>query len=1206
MVKKLIEVSMPLEAINRAAARERSVRQGHPSKLHLWWSRKPLAVCRAVLFASLIDDPDQPGVVPELLAEIDQLPNPPVVQDDWHRLTIGEQRRQKLFAFIERLIAWESSNDKAVLTIAQRLIHIATGGNPPPVYDPFTGGGSIPLEAQRLGLDSVASDLNPVAVLMSKALIELPAPFMGMPPVNPASRSVSSTPHASGEAGMRAARALEEVGMPADRALEAVGTRTARAPEGTGVQFTSIHKGWYSRGYLPHFDHPGLVQMITYRLADSVPMALWAEWRSMYPHISGEDRRNMVEAYLDAGYGSCSLRDERVAQLVEENLMHFDGQRYRLLAWVIMPNHVHVLIETFPGYPLERIVHSWKSYTAKEANKILGRTGEFWQADYFYRYIRDEQHLHNAIHYIHENPVKAGLILRPEEWKFSSASWIVHHAGEPPARPLTVGGEPPAIRSSSGVRAADPQRERVAGLVADVQHYGQWIQDEAKRRIGFAYPNVVVFLDHTDGAILLAREAAARYTHLNLTEHGDISPILSSLSLPIGAWLWTRTVRCPNPSCGAQMPLVNSFVLSTRKGRTAWAEPVIDRNAKAVQFIVRHTPPPPLEGTVGRNGARCLVCNHAASLQYVRNEGQAGRLGEQLMAMVALYNEERVFLSPDPQTIVTDLQPSWRPDIEMVRNPRHMTPPLYGMKTFDRLFSPRQLLAMTTFSDLIREVRNQILADATCSGDRDSEAYMRTVTTYLALALDKVANLWSALTSWKSDDGVVRGTFARQALAMAWVYAEVNPFAHIGERFTQAVTSICEVLEHLALYKMGKVAQRDAIELSETSAYLFATDPPYYDNIPYADLSDYFYVWLRSTIGDLYPDVMGTLLAPKTAELVADPIRHGSIERARANFETGMRKVFTAMRHIQHKAYPLTIFYAYKQAEQRSESIAVTGWETMLASLIGANLMITGTWPVRTERSGRLRETGSNALASSIVLTCRPRPDDSPVATRREFLHALKRELPHALRQLQQGNIAPVDLAQAAIGPGMAVFSRYRLVIEAGGTPMTIRTALQIINQEIDAVLVEQEDEFDATTRWAIAWFEQYGLSEGPYGVAETLSKAKNTSVDRMVEAGIIVARSGKVRLLVGKELPDLINTTRVAYLSVWEATQYLVRALIDGGEQAAATLLAVIDEQSGATRDLAYRLYTICERHGWAQEAIGYNSLVVAWPDIQRLGSGK
>ncbi|OAN40577.1 hypothetical protein A6A03_04525 [Chloroflexus islandicus] len=1276
MAKKLIEVSIPLEAINRAAARERSVRQGHPSKLHLWWSRKPLAVCRAVLFASLIDDPDQPGVAPDLLAEIDQLPNPPTVQDDWHRLTIGEQRRQKLFAFIERLIAWESSNDEAVLNIARRFIHVATGGNPPPVYDPFTGGGSIPLEAQRLGLDSVASDLNPVAVLMSKALIELPAPFLGMPPVNPASRSALSAP---------------------------------RAPEEAGAPSPSIHKGWYSRGYLPHFDHPGLVQMITYRLADSVPVAQWAEWQSMHPHISDEDRRNMVEAYLDAGYGSCSLRDERVARLVEENLMHFDGQRYRLLAWVIMPNHVHVLIETFPGYPLDRIVHSWKSYTAKEANKILGRTGEFWQADYLDRYIRDEQHLHSAIHYIHENPVKAGLVVRSEEWKFSSANCIVHYAGEPPALHPPAGaraagppiaalhsapageppalhppvgaraagppipalhsaptGEPPALRSApageppalhppagaraagppipalhsaptgespalrsapageppslhsasageppalyapTGVRAADPQRERVAGLVADIQYYGQWIQDEAKRRIGYAYPNAVVFLDHTDGAILSAREAAARYPHLNLTEHGAISPILSSLSLPIAVWLWTRTVRCPNPSCGAQMPLVNSFVLSTRKGRAAWAEPVIDRNAKTVQFMVRHTPPPPLEGTVGRNGARCLVCNHAASLQYVRDEGQAGRLGEQLMAIVALYNEERVFLSPDPQTVVTNLQPSWRPDIEMVRNPRHMTPPLYGMRTFDRLFSPRQLLAMTTFSDLIREVRGQILADATLSGDRDSEAYMRTVTTYLAFALDKVVNLWSALTSWKSDDGVVRGTFARQALAMAWVYAEVNPFAHISERFTQAVTSICEVLEHLALYKMGTVVQRDATELSETSAYLFATDPPYYDNIPYADLSDYFYVWLRSTIGDLYPDMMGTLLAPKAAELVADPIRYGSVERARANFEAGMRKAFTAMRHIQHKAYPLTIFYAYKQAEQRSEAIAVTGWETMLASLIGANLMITGTWPVRTERAGRLRETGSNALASSIVLTCRPRPDDSPVATRREFLHALKRELPHALRQLQQGNIAPVDLAQAAIGPGMAVFSRYRFVIESGGDPMTVRTALQIINQEIDAVLVEQEDEFDATTRWAIAWFEQYGVSEGPYGVAETLSKAKNTSVDRMVEAGIIVARSGKVRLLVGKELPDLINATRVAYLSVWEATQYVVRALVDGGEQAAATLLPVIGEQSGATRDLAYRLYTICERHGWAQEAIGYNSLVVAWPDIQRLGSGK
>lgn len=907
--KKLIEVALPLEAINRESARERSVRRGHPSKLHLWWSRKPLAICRAVIFASLIDDPDQPGVSRELLTEIDRLPLPRAAGLDWQSLSEGEQRRQKLFAFIERLIAWEHSNDDAVLMTAQQLIHAATGGDPPPVYDPFSGGGSIPLEAQRLGLSSSASDLNPVAVLITKALIELPVPFVDLPPVHPAA-----------------------------------------------------------------------------------------------PHT--------IEA-----------------------------------AW-------------------------------------------------------------------------------------------------------------------SGA----------AGLAADVRYYGQWIRDEAERRIGAYYP--AAQLPHAYGA-------------------GDA---------PVLAWLWARTARCPNPACGAQMPLVNSFTISARKGRTAWAEPVVDQAARTVQFVVRHTAPPSLEGTVGRNGVRCLVCGHTSPLQYVRSEGQAGRLGEQLMAIVAAYQEDRVFLSPDHRTVIAgDLQPSWRPDSDMARNPRHMTPPLYGMMTFDRLFSPRQLLALTTFSDLIRAVRRQILDDAARSGDRDSEAYMRAIVTYLALALDKAANVWSSLTSWKSDDGVVRGTFARQALAIVWVYAEANPFGTTSEGFERAVASVSEVLDSLVVRRPGCAEQRDATSLNLAAPHLFATDPPYYDNIPYADLSDYFYVWLRHALVDLYPDLMSTLLVPKAAELVADPIRHGGADQARHYFEAGMRKVFTAIHQHQHTNYPFTLFYAYKQAEQRSDTTASTGWETLLESLIGSNVTITGTWPMRTERAGRLRETDSNALASSIVLTCRPRPADAPAATRREFLHALKSELPHALRRLQQGNIAPVDLAQAAIGPGIAIFSRYNIVIETDGTPMTVRTALQMINQEIDAVLAEQEGEFDATTRWALAWFDQYGVHEGPYGVAETLSKAKNTSVERMVEAGILAARSGKVRLLKGAELPDHAKTANTSYATVWEVTQQLVWSLEHGGEQPAAILLSTAQELSGAARDLAYRLYTICERRRWPQEALAYNSLVVAWPEISR-----
>lgn len=907
--KKLIEVALPLEAINREAARERSVRHGHPSKLHLWWSRKPLAICRAVIFASLIDDPDQPGVPSALLAEIDRLPLPQSAALDWHNLSTSEQRRQKLFAFIERLIAWEHSNDDAVLMTAQQLIHAATSGDPPPVYDPFSGGGSIPLEAQRLGLSSFASDLNPVAVLITKALIELPGPFVDMPPVHPAA-----------------------------------------------------------------------------------PNAIDAAWNG------------------------------------------------------------------------------------------------------------------------------------------------------------------------------------AAGLAADVRYYGQWIRDEAERRIGASYPTVQMPQEYGAG------------------------------NAPVLDWLWARTVRCPNPACGAQMPLVNSFTVSTRKGRTAWAQPVVDKATKTVQFVIRHTAPPPLEGTVGRNGARCLVCGHTSPLQYVRSEGQAGRLGAQLMAIVVAHQEARIFLSPDQHTVIADNpQPSWRPDSDMARNPRHMTPPLYGMTTFDRLFSPRQLLALTTFSDLIHAVRRHILDDAARVGDRDRDAYMRAIVTYLALALDKVANVWSLLTSWKSDDGVVRGTFARQALTMVWVFAEANPFGNTSESIERAIASISEVLNHLVVRRPGSAGQRDATSLNVTSPYLFATDPPYYDNIPYADLSDYFYVWLRHALGDLYPDLMTTLLVPKAAELVADPVRHGSADQARQYFEAGMRKVFTSIHQHHHPDYPLTIFYAYKQSEQRSNTTASTGWETMLESLIGSNLTITGTWPMHTERAGRLRETDSNALASSIVLICRPRSANAPIATRREFLHALKSELPHAVGHLQQGNIAPVDLAQAAIGPGIAIFSRYSTVIESDGTPMTVRTALQMINQELDAILTEQEDEFDATTRWALAWFDQYGMNEGSYGVAETLSKAKNTSIEGMVEAGIIAARSGKVRLLRRGELPHNAEVTGSTYMTVWEVTQQLAWALEQGGEQAAAVVLSATQSRSGAARDLAYRLYTTCERKRWSQEALAYNSLVTAWPEMSR-----
>lgn len=961
--RKLIEVALPLDAINKEAAREKSIRHGHPSTLHLWWARRPLAACRAVLFASLVDDPS---------SHPDQFPT----EEDQQR------ERERLFGIIERLVKWENAHNEDVLREAHSEILKHTNGHPPPVYDPFAGGGSIPLEAQRLGLEAHASDLNPVAVLINKALIELPPKFANLPPVS-------------------------------------------------------------SR--------------------------------------------------------------------------------------------------------------------------------------------------HQAV----------------------------------------LAGSLSSLFSSPSCRGA-------AGLAADVRYYGKWMRDEAERRIGHLYPKVKLPKEYGGGEATVI------------------------------AWLWARTVKCPNPACGAQMPLVRSFELSKKKGKEYWVEPVVEfvntsgpaaraperawsadgspagdersaggspagsttRASVRVRFIVRSGSGKPPSGTVGRRGARCLCCDTSVPLEYIRAEGRAGRMGAQMMAIVAEGRGRRIYLPPVAEHEQTALraQPVWAPDADLVYNPRYLTPPNYGFNTFAKLFTSRQLVALTTFSDLIGEARAMVQCDAARAGFiPDPAAYADAVATYLAFGVSRGSDYWSGLAIWAGD--FVAHTFGRQALSMIWDFAEANVFSESTGNWESAIDWIARSIEKLPAQKDGMSIQHDAaadIKLLDDrfkSYQLVSTDPPYYDNVPYADLSDFFYVWLRHSLKDVYPELFGTLLAPKAEELVAEPFRHGGREAAQRFFEEGLRKVFDRIRAIHHPDYPLTVYYAFKQAEVEAAgegdglladeeevttapAIASTGWETMLQGLIQVGFTIVGTWPIRTERPGRLRETGSNALASSIVLVCRPRPAAARVATRREFLSALRAELPEALRRLQQGNIAPVDLAQAAIGPGMAVFSRYSKVIEADGSPMRVRTALQIINQELDAVLAAQEGEFDSATRWAIAWFEQYGLNEGPYGLAETLSKAKNTSVEGMSEAGIIVARSGKVRLLRRDELPADWESRRGQRMTIWEITQYLVYALEQRGDNGAAALLARLGGEGEIARDLAYRLYMTCERKGWAQEAQAYNSLVVEWPEIRRLAA--
>jgi putative DNA methylase len=721
------------------------------------------------------------------------------------------------------------------------------------------------------------------------------------------------------------------------------------------------------------------------------------------------------------------------------------------------------------------------------------------------------------------------------------------------------------------VRPADDGRLDVGtwhgaqGLADDVRHYGRWMRAEAERRIGHLYPEASL-ADGTRATVI--------------------------------AWIWARTVICPNPACRATMPLVRSFWLSKKKGNEAWVRPVAE--GRAVRFEIGNAPSgPAVEGTVSRTGATCLVCNTPVPLAHVRSEGKAGRLGSQLMAIVAEGTRQRVYLPPDPghEKAADVAQPEGVPDTELPQQALGFRVQGYGMTRHADLFTNRQLTALCTFSDLVSEARALVIADG------GEPAYADAVATYLAFAISKSANLGSTLTSWMSDRGAFRETFARQALAMVWDYAEANVFHMGGGGWEMCLGRVADVLHQVAGGTLvGSVQQADVCHLVSPSI-IIATDPPYYDNVGYADLSDFFYVWLRRSLGSYYPALFSTLLTPKAEELVADPFRgKGGKSEAQRRFEMGFEKAFEKLAMGADRSFPLTVFYAFKQAESDDSGVASTGWETMLAGLLRAGFTITATWPMHTEGMGRIRNLASNALGSSILLACRPRNETAGITDRRGFLGTLHAELPRALRELQQGNVAPVDLAQAAIGPGMAVFSRYVKVIEPTGEPMPVRSALALINQVLDEVLAEQEGEFDSDTRFAIKWFEQYGFDEAGYDPAEGLARATNVSVKGLEEAGILVARAGRVRLLRRNELPDEWDPADDSRVPVWEVAQQLVKRVWDhGSESQAAELVRKVGGLADAARDLAYRLYSICERRGWADDALGFNALVTAWPEIAR-----
>lgn len=940
--KKLIEVALPLEAINKASAREKSIRHGHPSTLHLWWARRPLAAARAVIFAQMVDDPSaHPALFPTEKAQ--------------------EKERKRLFRIIEDLVQWENTTNEEVLQQARdeiwqswRRACAENADDPrakelfdrhklPAFHDPFAGGGALPLEAQRLGLESYASDLNPVAVLINKAMIEIPPKFAGRPPVNPKSRAESA--------------------------------------------------------------------------------------------------------------------------------------------------------------------------------------------------------------------------LRTEPWRGAQ------------------------------------------GLAEDVRYYGQWMRDEAEKRIGHLYPKV---------------EVTAEMAH----ERPDLLPYLGR-KLTVIAWIWARTVKSPNPAFAhVEVPLATSFVLATKPGKEAYVEPVIENGD--YRFTVKmgkldNASSAKTGSSAGkRGGFRCLMSGVPLTYDYIRQQGQAGRMGARLMAIVAEGERGRIYLQPtlEHEAISHEAQTNWSPETPLHGKCR-VNVSLYGFDNYGDLFTRRQLEALTTFADLVQEARERIKADAQLAGFADDDkpladggcgakAYSDAVGVYLALSVSKSADNNSTLCSWMPGVKyeVVRNTFSRQALPMTWDFAEPNVFAESSGDFFEQVKRAVKVFEiALSANSTGSAQHADAQTSDHSRHRVVSTDPPYYDNIGYADLSDFFYVWLRRSMKQVYPNLFATVAVPKAEELVATPYLHGSREEAETFFLEGMTQAMHRLAEQSHPAFPVTIYYAFKQSESDSDDgTASTGWETFLDAVIRAGFAITGTWPMRTERGARSIGIGTNALASSIVLVCRPRPADAPTATRREFLTALKIELPESLAHLQRGNIAPVDLAQAAIGPGMAVYTRYAKVLDAEGKSVPVREALALINQVLDETLAEQEGDFDADTRWALAWFDQVGFAEGEYGVALTLSTAKNTSVEGMAEAGILVAGRGRVRLLRPAELSADWDPTKDKRLTAWEVVHQLIRALEAGGEPHAAELVKKLGEHAESARELAYRLYTICERKKRAAEAVSYNALVQSWPEITRL----
>lgn len=953
--KKLIEVALPLDDINAASAREKSIRHGHPSTLHLWWARRPLAAARAVIFAQMVNDPggERGYYAGKTRAQADA-------------------EREELFHILRDLVKWENTNNEEVLARARAAIAKSwretcelNKGKPgfdpdvlPAFHDPFAGGGALPLEAQRLGLESHASDLNPVAVTINKAMIEIPPRFAGRAPVGP----------------------------------------TIEAERGT-----------------------------------------------------------------------------------------------------------------------------------KKATK-----------DAF------------------------------DDW--------------------------------SGAR----------GLAEDVRRYGAWMREQAQQRIGHLYPSIEVTPELIAGSAL-STGATGQKDHQN----AGLTGLQPGQQLTVIAWLWARTVKSPNPAFShVDVPLASSFILSSKAGKEAWVQPVVEGDS--YRFEVR-TGTPPAEAKNGTKLARanfaCLLSGTPISGDYIKAEGKAGRMGARLMAIVAEGARNRIYLAPMPEheAAAQQARPTWKPegDIATRMTGGNCTP--YGLTTWGDLFTPRQLVALTTFSDLVPEAIARVRADALAAGMADdgrgldaggngATAYAEAVGVYLGIALSRLTDICNALCRWESSKTQVRNLFGRQSIPMLWDFAENNVFAEAAGDYGVSLGNMVRALLELPAVGDGLATQSDAQSQTISANKVVSTDPPYYDNIGYADLSDFFYVWLRRSLRPIFPNLYATLAVPKAEELIATPYRHGSKQAAEVFFLDGMTAAMHNLAAQAHPAFPVTIYYAFKQSDtSEGDGTHSTGWETFLEAVLRAGFTLTGTWPMRTELGNRMIGSGTNALASSIVLVCRKRDAAADTISRREFQRQLREQLPEALETMIGGTsgqspIAPVDLAQAAIGPGMAIYSQYAAVLNQDGTPMRVHDALVLINREITDYLTPDAGSFDADTLFANSWFEQYGWAEGPFGEADVLARGKGTSVAGVAEAGVVQSGAGKVRLLRWADYPTGWNPTTDHRAPVWEATHHLIRALNTQGEAAAGALLAAMPDKAEPVRQLAYHLYTLCERKKWADDARAYNELITAW----------